>query len=167
MSSVTVADSDRDFVSYIPPINRSVVQELDRSLRDTLKVFSQSQSNAEERPVEVSRDISGSVDAVERAANLIGSMASRIRDLEKRLDESNAQRTAIIAERDQVSAQYTLVSEKLAAETERRNLAETLNKEHEAYSQGLAGDLAAAHADIERLTAVIAQAFGSIEHANV
>lgn len=162
-----VADSDRDFVSYIPPINRSVVQDLDRSLRDTLKVFGQSQSNGEQHAIEVSRDISGSVDAVERAANLIGSMASRIRELEKRIEDGDAQRLSLIAERDQFSAQCTLVSEKLAAETERRNLAEALNKEHEAYSQGLTGDLAGAHADIERLTGVIAQAFGAIGDASV
>jgi uncharacterized membrane protein YqiK len=166
MSSVVVTESDRDFVSYIPPINRSVVQELDRSLRDTLKVFSNSQNNAENRPTELARDITGSVDAVERAANLIGSMATRIRDLEKKVETVVAQHTALVAERDQYVAQCTLVGEKLAAETERRHLAEALNKEHEAYAQGLAGDLSTAHADIERLTDVIAQAFGSIERTD-
>lgn len=90
-------------------------------------------------------------------------MASRIRELETRVEDVDARHAALSAERDQLTAQLTLVSEKLAAETERRNLAEALNKEHEAYSQGLAGDLAAAHSDIERLTAVIAQAFGSIQ----
>lgn len=162
-----VAESDRDFVSYIPQINRSVVQELDRSLRDTLQVFGQSRSNAEDKPAESARDISGSVDAVERAATLIASMASRIRTLEKRVDDGEAQCKMLSAERDQLLARSTLVGEKLAAETERRNLAETLNKEHEAYSRALTEDLTVAHADIERLTAVIEQAFGSIEHAGV
>jgi septal ring factor EnvC (AmiA/AmiB activator) len=165
MSSVLVADGNRDFVSYIPPINRSVVQELDRSLRDTLKVFSQNRS-AEQNPAEVARDITGSVDAVERAASLIGSMASRIRDLEKRVDEAEAQRLTLSVERDKSAAQATTASEKLAAETERRSLAEALATEHEAYSKGLESDLAAAQADIERLTAVIAQAFGSIKPMN-
>jgi septal ring factor EnvC (AmiA/AmiB activator) len=162
MSSVIVTDSDRDFVSYIPPINRSVVQELDRSLRDTLKVFGQSHNNLDHKQVEPARDIAGSVDAVERAATLIGSLAAHIRELEQRVEDADAQRAALRAERDAFAAQCTLVSDELAAQTERRALAEALNKEHETYAQGLAGDLAAAHADIERLTGVIAQAFGSI-----
>ncbi|WP_158811621.1 hypothetical protein [Beijerinckia sp. L45] len=165
MSSVLVADGNRDFVSYIPPINRSVVQELDRSLRDTLKVFSQNR-NAEQNPAEVARDITGSVDAVERAASLIGSMGSRIRDLETRVEEAEAQRLILSAERDKSVAQAAAASEKLAAETERRSLAEARAKEHESYSKGLESDLSAARADIERLTAVIAQAFGSIEPMN-
>jgi chromosome segregation ATPase len=162
MSSVMVTDSDRDFVSYIPPINRSVVQELDRSLRDTLKVFSQSHNNVDHKQVGPARDIAGSVDAVERAATLIGSLAARIHELEKRVEDANAERAALRTERDEFAAQCTLANEELAAQIERRNLAEALNKEHEAYSQGLAADLSAAHADIERLTGVIAQAFGSI-----
>lgn len=160
-----VTDSDRDFVSYIPPINRSVVQELDRSLRDTLKVFSQSHNNVDHKQAEPARDIAGSVNAVERAATLIVSLAARIRDLEKRVEDAGAERAALRTERDELAAQCALVTEELAAQTERRTLAEALNKEHEAYSQGLAGDLSMAHADIERLTGVIAQAFGSIASA--
>jgi predicted transcriptional regulator len=163
MSGMLVAESDRDFVSYIPPINRSVVQELDRSLRDTLAVFGQTQASVDPKPNDLLRDITGSVDAVERAASLIGSMAGRIQTLEKRLEEESAQLLAMSVQRDQVSAQCALVGEKLAAETERRLLVETLNKEHVSYAEGLTRDLSAAHANIERLTAVIAEAFGSIE----
>ena len=90
-------------------------------------------------------------------------MISRIRKLEATVEEMDGKVAALSAERSQLTSQFALVNEELAAEAERRNLTEALNKEHEAYSQGLAGDLAAAYADIERLTAVIANAFGSIE----
>ena len=51
-------------------MDRSVTQELDRSLRSTLKVLSQDQNGVDPRPAQVVRDITGSVDAVERAGAL-------------------------------------------------------------------------------------------------
>ena len=65
--------------------------------------------------------------------------------------------------RDQLAEQCDLVRRELAAETERLGHAESLNKEYEAYSQKLAGDLAHSTTDIERLTSVISDAFGYIE----
>lgn len=160
MSGAAVAQDD--LISHVPPLNKTVVQDLDRSLRETLDLIEKDLGGRSSASSSATRDISGSIHAVERASSFIKSVSNRVGELEGLLRAAEARCHLLAKEKGDLTARCKLLGEKLAMETERANMAETLNKEHEAYSTAVAEDLARANADIERLTDVIARAFGSM-----
>ncbi len=161
--------------AFFPSIDRNLIRDLDRQLRNTRPQVEPSfapepeaqraadfpvkgetpQARATMRP-----KIASVVEAVEHAAQSIAAMTARIEDLEGHIELVESTNRQLEAQLDEATHSARNFEGRLKTETERATRLETAGGQQAARVLDLERELSTVHSDLARVTEAIAAALG-------
>ena len=145
--------------AFFPSIDRNLMRELDRHLRSAQPEVEQPLPPV---PVPPRPDIDGVLDAVEQAAMSIAMMTARIHELESHIYGLETANDQLISQLEATTRRAETIEADLQTTSERMKRAELLAAHQLARGNTLEQQLAAALADLTRVTDAIASRLGMV-----